>query len=244
MKSNAILIITFFLLTGILLSQPKLKIEGGDTYNWGNVKVKDSPLKAKVKLYNVGTDSLKILTVKPTCGCTTAPLDKNVLLPGDSATLDIKLNIGDVAGPMHKAININTNDPSKPNSVLNLRAEVDVPITFYPSKFFAFGQMYVGEEAKRSVKMINKTNQKIMLKDIDVQPKDIKVNIEDGDILPPNGEIEIIATTTPEKVGTFSCRLTFKTDHPDMPEVNLSGWGTINLEKPKNPAATEQVKPK
>ncbi|MBI5325945.1 MAG: DUF1573 domain-containing protein [Ignavibacteriae bacterium] len=244
MIRNALLIITFFLSTGLMFSQPKLKIECGDTYNWGNVKEKDSPLKAKVKLYNIGNDSLRILTVKPTCGCTTAPLDKNVLAAGDSATLDIKLNIGSIAGPLHKTININTNDSSKPNAVLHLRAEVEVPITFYPSKFFAFNQMYVGEEAKRSVKMINKTNQRIMLKDIDIQPSNIKVNIEDGDILPPNGEIEIVATTTPEKAGAFSCSLTFKTDHPDMPEVNLSGWGTINLEKPKNPAATEQSKPK
>lgn len=244
MIGKAITILSFFLFSGIILAQPKLKVECGETYNWGNVKVKDSPLKAKVKLYNVGTDSLKILTVKPTCGCTTAPLDKNVLLPGDSATLDIKLNIGDISGPMHKTININTNDPAKPNTVLHLRAEVDVPITFFPSKFFAFGQMYVGEEAKRSVKMINKTNQKIMLKDIDMQPQNIKVNIEDGDVLPPNGEIEIIATTTPDKVGTFSCRLTFKTDHPDMPEVNLSGWGTINLEKPKETGNSVQPKQK
>jgi hypothetical protein len=171
-------------------------------------------------------------------------LDKTVLGAGDSATLDIKLNIGDISGPLHKTINITSNDTSKPNAVLHLRAEVEVPITFYPSKFFAFGQMYVGEEAKRSVKMINKTNQRIMLKDIDMQPPTIKVNLEDGDVLPPNGEIEIIATTTPNKVGTFSCRLTFKTNHPDIPEVNLSGWGTINLEKPKDAGNTGTVKPK
>ncbi|OGU96047.1 MAG: hypothetical protein A2475_01125 [Ignavibacteria bacterium RIFOXYC2_FULL_35_21] len=244
MKRNAILIITFFLFTGILLSQPKLKIECGDTYNWGNVKEKDSPLKAKVKLYNVGTDSLKIMNVKPTCGCTTAPLDKNVLGPGDSATLDIKLTISGISGALHKTINIKSNDSLKPNAVLHLRAEVEVPVTFYPSKFFAFGQMYVGEEAKRSVKMINKTNQRIMLKDIDMQPPSIEVNIEDGDILPPNGEIEIIATITPDKAGTFSCRLTFKTNHPDLPEVNLTGWGNINNEKPKSTGNAETVKPK
>ncbi|MCL5992542.1 MAG: DUF1573 domain-containing protein, partial [Bacteroidetes bacterium] len=239
-----ILLIIFVWVSGILSAQPKLKIEGGDTYNWGNVKEKDSPLKAKLKLYNVGTDSLRILTVKPTCGCTTAPLDKNVLGAGDSATLDIKLTISGVAGPLHKTININTNDSSKPNAVLHLRAEVEVPVTFYPSKFFAFGQMYVGEEAKRSVKMINKTNQRIMIKDIDMQPSNIKINLEDGDILPPNGEIEIIAAITPDKAGTFSCRLTFKTNHPDLPEVNLTGWGTINNEKPKETGNTEQVKPK
>lgn len=244
MKRIYILLTIFVLFAGNLLAQPKLKIEGGDTYNWGNVKEKDSPLKAKVKLYNIGTDSLKIINVKATCGCTTAPIDKNVLCAGDSATLDIKLTISGVSGPLHKTINITTNDSSKPNAVLHLRADVEVPVTFYPSKFFAFGQMYVGEEAKRSVKMINKTNERIMIKDIDMQPANIKINLEDGDILPPKGEIEIIATTTPDKAGTFSCRLTFKTNHPDLPEVNLTGWGTINNVKPKDTGNTEQVKPK
>jgi hypothetical protein len=234
MKFTTCIIGIFLISIFCAAAQPKLKIQGDGTYDWGNVKEKDSPLHAKVKLYSVGTDSLKINTVKPTCGCTTAPLDKNALAPGDSATLDITLNIRGTVGDLHKTIRIECNDPKQKETYLHLRADVNVPIAFSPSRYIAFGQMYVGQEAKRSIKMINKTSERILIKDVKMEPSNIKVNLQDDDVLPPNGEIEIIATITPDKVGTFSCRLSFKTNHPDIPEVDITGWGTIDNPKPAN----------
>ncbi len=234
MKFALSVLMIFVLAVFSACGQPKLKIQGNGTYDWGNVKEIDSPLHAKVKLYSIGTDSLRITTVKPTCGCTTAPLDKNVLAPGDSATLDITLNIKGAIGNLHKTIRIECNDPNQKETYLHLRADVNVPIAFYPSRYIAFGQMYVGQEAKRSIKMINKTSQRILIKNVKMEPSNIKVNLQDDDVLPPNGEIEIVATVTPDRAGTFSCRLSFKTNHPDMPEVELTGWGTIDNPKPAN----------
>jgi hypothetical protein len=41
-------------------AQPKIEILGGDTYNWGEIRPNQSPLRAKVQLKNVGKETLKI----------------------------------------------------------------------------------------------------------------------------------------------------------------------------------------
>ena len=59
-------IITLFFVifsTSFLFAQPNLEFEGGNTYNWGKVKSKDSPLKAKIilkKIFVQGISNTKL----------------------------------------------------------------------------------------------------------------------------------------------------------------------------------------
>ncbi|MBI3259067.1 MAG: DUF1573 domain-containing protein, partial [Ignavibacteriae bacterium] len=102
----------FVAAASIAIAQPKIEIVGGDTHDWGKVKAKDSPLKAVVKLKNVGSELLKITEVHPGCGCTkTAELDKKELKPGEIATTEISLNLGTSSGQLTKTVAITSNDP-------------------------------------------------------------------------------------------------------------------------------------
>ena len=47
-----------------LLSQPKIMIEGGDVVDWGTIKDQEEPLKTKIKILNIGNDTLRITSVK------------------------------------------------------------------------------------------------------------------------------------------------------------------------------------
>src|SRR5438552_3085670 len=77
-------------------NKPKLVVVGGDTVDWG--KRGPGVLKHTIKLTNAGGDTLKIAGVHPSCGCTTAPLDRNVLLTGDTATIDVKVDVPAASG--------------------------------------------------------------------------------------------------------------------------------------------------
>src|SRR5438128_1467584 len=77
--------------------KPQLTIVGGDTVNWG--KIGPGTLTRALTIKNTGGDTLKISNVKPSCGCTTAPLTHNTLPPGDTATINISIDMKNHNGP-------------------------------------------------------------------------------------------------------------------------------------------------
>ena len=85
MKTLCSFFVLTFCLSGLVIAQPQMEIIGGDTYNWGKVKPGKNPLKATILVRNIGNEELHITQVRPGCGCTTAPLDKDKLKQGDTA---------------------------------------------------------------------------------------------------------------------------------------------------------------
>lgn len=74
---------------------------------------------------NTGNDTLRIVSVKPGCGCTTAPLSKDEIAPGDSAQLKVVFDSKNMIGKMVKDIDIFSNDPNKSSTVVKFFAVVN-----------------------------------------------------------------------------------------------------------------------
>src|SRR6056300_1776529 len=106
MKKLVLTSIALLLVASMAYAQPKIEVIGGNKHDWGKVSPKDSPLKTKVKIKNTGNEQLVITNVKPSCGCTTAPLDKDKLKPGEVATVNVTFNVGSKAGVNSKTIRI------------------------------------------------------------------------------------------------------------------------------------------
>lgn len=211
----------------LLFAQPKIEIVGGDSYDWGTVKPTQDPLKAKVKIKNVGNEVLKITEVKPGCGCTTAPLDKNELKPGEEATLDVTLRIAGYSGNVVKSIRIASNDPNNPNKYLYLKANVFHPISVTPTSYFAFNEMTVGQEATAKVTLKNNTNESIIISDVQVAPENLNVNLPKKLTLKAGESFEIVAKVVPDKKGYFNCTVKMKTSNPDQKEIVIPGYGNV-----------------
>ena len=195
-----------FTLSTVTFSQPKLFIEGGDTYNWGRVKQTDGPLKAEVKLWNKGTDTLLITRVRPGCGCTTAPLDKDKVAPDDFATLNITLNIAHYKGSIGKSISIGTNDPENENKVYFIRCDIYQPISFNPN-FVNFENMIQNSETASNITVINSTNEEIKITEIKTEPADVVVSCKNGDVIPANGEYEVKVVAKSSQTGPYLGRV-------------------------------------
>ena len=209
------------------IAQPKLEIVGGDTYDWGEVKTYESPLKADVTLKNSGDAQLKIEQVKPTCGCTTAPLDKDELKPGESTVMHITLNLGKSTGQVSKGITIRSNDPEKSTRTLRLRANVINPIDVYPKQYITFKNMQIGRETSVELKLVNKSDKNVTISDFNVTPSDMVINLNGSITLKPNEEVPLIVKATPHKKGYYSCKVKFKTTHPEIPEISIPGYGNV-----------------
>lgn len=216
---------TFLLLftTIALYSQPKIEIIGGDTYDWGQVKVFESPLKTLVKVKNTGNQPLRIFEVKPACGCTTAPLDKDILQPGEIATLDIKLDLKNNLGPVTKDINIMTNDPVRKNIKLILKADVVTTLDKEP-KFFAFNTVKPGEKSEAKVTVTNYSDHDIVIKKIVKSHSDLKLSINAEDVIKAKSSKEVWAYYTPKTAGTHSLSVTLMTNDLDVPRLSISAW--------------------
>lgn len=208
--------------------QPKLEIVGGDTYDWKDVTPKDNPLNAKIKIRNTGQSMLIINDVKPACGCTTAPLDNDSLMPGEEATLNVTLRITDRSQALSKTITIMSNDPANQRKILYLKANVVVPLEWVPRNWYSFSDMKVGYESVATLTLKNNTANPVKLMDYTVTPENITTNISRGKILKPGEEIPITLRVKPTASGAFNCNLIIKTNNLDYPELKVSGSGKVS----------------
>jgi hypothetical protein len=75
------------------------------------------------------TDHLiTIQSVRTSCGCTTASLDKKAYKPGEKGKITAVFTVGDRQGRQDKTIFVQTDDPKE--STVLLRMEIDLPQAF------------------------------------------------------------------------------------------------------------------
>lgn len=113
-----------------LLAAPKLVIDNPE-FDFGY-----APQKAKIShtfwLKAAGDDSLKIIKVKPGCGCTKAPLDSKLLAVGDSTRLEIIFSTRTYLNKITKKPSIQTNE-GPPDKRVSFSANVVAqPDSTYP----------------------------------------------------------------------------------------------------------------
>lgn len=227
--------IFIFAFTAFAVAQPKLEIDNDGTYDWGNVKSTESPLKAKIKLWNKGNETLIINNVKPGCGCTTAPLDQDHIEAGKFATLDVSLNIGSHGGMLQKSITVTSNDPQASTKLIILKANVVVPISLLPN-YISFPRLYVGEEATSKVVITNNTDKAVKITSIKVEPSNLNINIKSGEVIMPKNSVTLEASYKPTEVGQFNGTISMNTDNSDVPVIDIRGWGNIIKKEMPNEA--------
>ncbi len=73
---------------------------------------------------NRGEAALKIRDVKTSCGCTAALVSKETIEPGKEGTLKVELDTKKQIGKMSRRVTIYSNDPTNPDMVLTIFANV------------------------------------------------------------------------------------------------------------------------
>lgn len=81
---------------------------------------------------NVGEALLKIIDVKPDCGCTIFTLEKKEYAPGESGTLKINYHATAQPGAVTRRVVVVSNDKAKPEITLTLKATVVARVDYQP----------------------------------------------------------------------------------------------------------------
>jgi hypothetical protein len=202
----------------------RISIVGGDTVNWG--KSNELTLKHRVVIENVGGDTLNIANVRPSCGCTTAPLSRNLLAPGDTASIDVSIDMKGRTGPQHKTITITSNDSARPSLAVTLMADMSPDMVVEPNFFPpAANNNLINREYETAVLVKNTGS-----KPLTIQPPTLVNNNDELKVrfdltqakeIAPGSSERLVAHVTPLKSGAIQNNVVLKTSSSNMPEVQL-----------------------
>ena len=203
--------------------KPKILIVGGDSINWG--KVGPGVLKRQLKIVNAGGGTLKIGEVRPSCGCTTAPLDRKELAPGDTGTVEVSMDVANKSGGQHKTLTINSNDSTRPALVIGLTADVMRDLTTVPETFRMVAEAKTGQEDTTSIQITNTGSEAVTLEPPTLpQAPEMLVRFDmNGPLqLAPGESVRVVAHVRPIKEGPSSTDVVFPTSSKIMPQLKVS----------------------
>ena len=110
--------------------QPKIEVEN-PVLDFGKTGPSKKH-KGQYKFKNIGTATLKIKEVKPTCGCQIVKLTKKIYEPGESGTINLTFTSPSHEGSVSKYLYIISNDPENPRFELTVKATVELVIITEP----------------------------------------------------------------------------------------------------------------
>lgn len=79
-------------------------------YNFGDILENKGKVSHKFSFTNNGKESIRILTVKPSCGCTTPNWSKDEIKPGKKGFIIAEYNPKGRPGVFRKSLSVITND--------------------------------------------------------------------------------------------------------------------------------------
>lgn len=225
MKNTAIYLIFCLFVVGGAIAQPKLSIDNmtidlGTIYN-GTTKT------GRITLKNIGNQTLKILRVQPSCGCTTVRQPKSELQPDESDVVEVSFNATLYRGPVEKFVNIETNDPLSQNIAVKLTAMVKEELAPVGSSYSVWlGNITVGKKVDQSIKFANISGRTISIKGITSSSQRISAHVEKKSVK-PSDTLSVQFTALPEKTGYDAANLIIQTDSKNQPTVELKVYFVV-----------------
>jgi hypothetical protein len=198
-------------------SQPKIfvdktNIDLGNIYN-GETK------KARIVIKNTGTDTLKIVGVSTSCGCTTAKRPKEYLRRGEQDAVEVEFNSTGFRGKVEKHVTITTNDPTSYTTEVTLVG--DVLEELQPvgnSSVIWLGSVPLGKEVTQTITFKNVSGKVMTLTGYKSSSPDITVLFGQRTVLPAD-TVQMSFKITPRKTEYISEQVLLETDSKRQTKV-------------------------
>ena len=220
----------------------KGKLQVTNQHDWGDIP--PGKLEAEIEIKNVGTGQLQIERVKPSCGCTAAPLDDYLLDPGETTTMHVSLDAKNRKGPLRKSITIYSDDPNNPTKFVQLVANIQTDISFNPDvKWLVFNNVVAGQEAMTSVRVMNTSDKPVTIYPPEVMNTEAPVsfNMVEEKVLEPGEELELVARVMSETPVQIEGKVMLKTSSKNSPVREFTLYGSVKEASTEKPQGTSSV---
>jgi hypothetical protein len=200
-------------------AQPKIEIVGGNDRDFGSVYT-GQILKHTLTLRNTGFDTLKISSVKASCGCTAAMASSHQIAPGDTATVSIAFNSTGYMGHLAKNIRIASNDSTSQPMYVYFKVNVLSAVDITPP-FLAFVNYKIDSLMTRTVQLKNTTAKEITITKVTSSDPQVSAQLRKLR-LKPGGTAELDVKLMPRKLGYFEGTISLKTDFAEIPMLTIN----------------------
>jgi hypothetical protein len=123
---------------------------------------------------NTGNADLEIIAARPSCGCTVADFDK-IIKPGESGKVTAHVDTTAFAGPVTKAVTLETNDASAPTAQVTINAVVKPYVEAYPAGFVRFSVLQ-GDSEQQTVTLYSEEDEPFQIVKVESPQPWIKVD--------------------------------------------------------------------
>jgi len=241
-KTAKILLSCSLLLTGTLLlcaeqappvpaPAPEAPPAGGakiqfdqPVYDFGKVKAGE-PVKHTFIFTNIGTATLFLTNVQPSCGCTTAGEWSRQVEPGKTGTIPIQFNSANYGGTVLKTVTVTSNDKSQPSVGLQVKGTVWKPIDVNPS----FAVMTIPADTQTNVTskvhIVNNLDEPITLSAPESNNKGFSAELRTNTV---GKDFELIITALPPfEQPNVQGQITVKTSSTNAPTFSVTAWANV-----------------
>ena len=127
------------------------------------------------ELTNEGEATLQIHSVRPTCGCTVAEYDKEIV-PGGKGTVKATLDTAGFKGGISKTVMVMSNDIENPITTLVLKADVRPYIETLPRPLVRFNVLQREAATEKVVVVGTDRSGDFSIKGVEAESDDLEVS--------------------------------------------------------------------
>lgn len=205
---------------------PEIKFDT-PVYDFGRVKA-GPDVSHEYWFTNTGTGPLEILSVKPSCGCTTAGQFDRIVQPGATGKIPVKISTAKAADKLSKSITVHTNVAGTNSSIqLQLKGEIWRDLQVVPQSA-SFGRTTVDDINRGKalkLKIVKNLEGKIKLGEPTCPSRAFQATLA---MIKENKEFELTVSMTSEyQMGSNSAVIEIPTDDPETPTVEVSAYGFV-----------------
>lgn len=174
------------------------------------------PQNAKVThryiLENTGDDTLFIEEVKPTCGCTSAPLSKDKLAPGEKVPVDVTFDSKTFNGALTKHVNVVSSDKESPRYELSFKAHVGAApaVGLSAGSDIRFDKVAVNEARQARLPLVNLAAGPVNIRIADAPGAFLKASLSRESLAPREQAELVVETASALPAGDFHSSVTLE----------------------------------
>jgi len=202
----------------VATAQPQLQLEP-TSLDFGELNQHETR-NATITMSNVGTETLTIDRVEPTCGCMVPEFTAYELAPGQSVAMNLQFNSQDFDGRQFKILKIHTDDPRHRMVDFQVLAMIRVPLSMRPSSTTMRFPTVKGDE-KRT---ITYTFMAESVDELEITPVTwpeswLDIRVKKGSN--PKAKTVDFTVHVAGPAGVYREMVTLRTNIPEMPEIRL-----------------------